>query len=347
MIFSIVDPQKKRGFSTSALPVAPDPSHGPTQPLPQAASHSPAAGQNIFVFEPVDASDISYNNSAEKFKVHVFSQNSEPLYLVQNDRIGTGLIDTGQGRVYDAESAVLSTDGDRIRLDLDQAEAITPSGVDVLKGKSKNRIEAWWDQDRLAFTVLLGKEAQPPATHVQDVSKPQTPAADLPAPGLLFENSDFEKGDLTNWTAVGTAFKCQPTKGDNPTARRRRGQPSSHQGEFWIGTFEKYQGLFGSRPGQVQGDKPTGTLTSIPFQLKGNRISFLVGGGKHLKSEYVALLIEGREVLKATGRHNEQMQREVWDVTAFKGKQAQIIINDQLPRGWGHINADDFRYEGE
>ena len=71
------------------------------------------------------------------------------------------------------------------------------------------------------------KEEQPAASGVQDVSEPQTAEANLPDPDLLFENSDFENGDLTNWTAAGTAFEFQPTKGDNPTARKRKGQPSA------------------------------------------------------------------------------------------------------------------------
>ena len=62
-------------------------------------------------------------------------------------------------------------------------------------------------------------------------------------PSLLFENSDFEKGDLTDWKAEGDAFACQPTKGDNPAARRRGA--SRHQGEFWIGTHDEYERLLG------------------------------------------------------------------------------------------------------
>ena len=67
----------------------------------------------------------------------MFNQNGGSLYLVQNDRIGTGLIDAEQGRVYDAGPAVLSAAGNWMQLDLDQAEAITPSGVDVLERQIK------------------------------------------------------------------------------------------------------------------------------------------------------------------------------------------------------------------
>src|SRR5512139_1033605 len=48
---------------------------------------------------------------------------------------------------------------------------------------------------------------------------------------------DFETGDLRGWHATGTAFNNQPTYGDNPTARHR-GQPSRHQGNYWIGGYE-------------------------------------------------------------------------------------------------------------
>jgi hypothetical protein len=58
----------------------------------------------------------------------------------------------------------------------------------------------------------------------------------------------------------------------------------------------------------------------------------------------VALVIDGIEVLKTTGNNHESMRRNVWDVTAYKGKNAHILISDQLSGGWGHINADDFRY---
>lgn len=161
---------------------------------------------------------------------------------------------------------------------------------------------------------------------------------------LLFANSDFEMGDLTHWTAEGNAFSHQPTKGDNPTARNRITQPSHHQGDFWIGTFEKYRGGPGERPGMRQGDRPTGTLTSVPFEIKEETISFLIGGGRHPKKETVSLLVEGRPVLSATGKNHETLKPVVWDVSPYLGRTARIVITDQHNGGWGHINADAFGY---
>src|SRR6201997_5093990 len=62
-------------------------------------------------------------------------------------------------------------------------------------------------------------------------------------------NLDFETGTLKDWTAEGDAFDGQPIRGDTVFARRRD-MKSNHQGDYWIGTFEKH------------GDKAKGTLTS-------------------------------------------------------------------------------------
>lgn len=161
---------------------------------------------------------------------------------------------------------------------------------------------------------------------------------------LLFPNSDFEMGNLSNWTAAGEAFLFQPTHGDNPTARHR-GQPSQHQGRYWIGTYERYQGRFGETPGAVQGDGPQGDLTSIDFTIRGKRIAFLVGGGSH-PGTAVNLVVSGRIVKSASGENTESMRQVVWDVDEYLGGTAFIQIIDRVSGGWGHINADAFHYLG-
>ncbi|MCD4720307.1 MAG: hypothetical protein K8S13_10695 [Desulfobacula sp.] len=158
----------------------------------------------------------------------------------------------------------------------------------------------------------------------------------------LFENSDFEDGTLTNWKATGKAFDNQPTLGDNIMARRRGS--SNHQGRHWVGTYENYTGKAGENPGKTRGDNPTGTLTSVKFEIMHDHIALLVGGGRRISHEYVALLVNGREVLKVTGSNKEEMKKKVWDVSAYKGKTAQIRIKDNYSHSFGHINVDDFRY---
>ena len=106
-----------------------------------------------------------------------------------------------------------------------------------------------------------------------DFQKEYTPA------GLLFPNSDFENGNMVGWKFIGSAFLAQPTKGDNISIRTKSDAEVHHQGDYWVGTYERYQGEDYQEPGEVQGDGPTGSLMSQPFIIKKERIAFLIGGG--------------------------------------------------------------------
>ena len=163
-------------------------------------------------------------------------------------------------------------------------------------------------------------------------------------------NNDFETGDLTDWETDGVAFDFQPTWGDNPTARNR-GQPSQHQGDWWLGLYEKYQGpdkgkKLKQNPGGTQGDGPQGTLTSMEFTIVGKTMNFLIGGGNHPWKDdplpcSVNLEINGKVVLTSTGNATETMIRAEWDLSGLKGKTAQIVVVDNNSGGWGHPNFDD------
>jgi hypothetical protein len=155
---------------------------------------------------------------------------------------------------------------------------------------------------------------------------------------------DFEEGNLRGWTRTGDAFNFQPTFGDNPTARHR-GQPSRHHGNYWIGTYEKFQGLQIQNPGDTQGDGPQGTLISPPFTVPSGQLSFLVGGGSSFQTR-VELIVSGRRAYFASGRNTETMHRVTWNLTPYARQTAQIRIVDEASGGWGHINADDFRFIG-
>src|SRR5215212_7625143 len=74
-------------------------------------------------------------------------------------------------------------------------------------------------------------------------------------------NLDFETGDLRDWTASGNAFDKQPLRGD-VVSKRRGDQKSNHQGEFWVGGYERV------------GDDAVGTLSSAPFKVTHRWASF-------------------------------------------------------------------------
>ena len=166
-------------------------------------------------------------------------------------------------------------------------------------------------------------------------------------PDLLFENSDFEKGTLLHWTAQGTAFLNQPTEGDNAGVRGRGSvAPYDH---YWIGTYENHPAGGRTPAGAAQGDGPVGTLTSIPFTIAGDAITFMMGAGNDSDGTGVALEVDGVRVRFERGRgiypDSEVMARVTWDVRAWRGKKGQIVIIDNASTHWGHLNADDFRYD--
>lgn len=181
---------------------------------------------------------------------------------------------------------------------------------------------------------------------------------------------DFEAGTLVGWSPTGNAFTYQPTYFDNsylhrvnpgrdslndnpmlklPTHRRR-----SHMiGNYYISTYDKRPGstVDYSTPdpdypqGSIQGDTPTGTLTSDVFMIAGNSINFLIGGGCDYYKVYVELLVDGLSVLRETGECNERMRRANFNVSLYKNRAAQIRIVDISTSIWGHILVDDFKFE--
>ncbi|MCI0680860.1 MAG: DUF1080 domain-containing protein [Gemmataceae bacterium] len=145
-------------------------------------------------------------------------------------------------------------------------------------------------------------------------------------------NLDFETGTLKDWVADGAAFKNQPIKGDTVFPRRSDNK-SQHQGDYWIGGYERY------------GDKPQGTLTSVPFKVTHPWASFLVGGGPH-ETTCVELRQKDDGVLihRASGLEEENLRRVVVDLKAQLGREVYIRLVDQHSGHWGHVNFDDFRF---
>ena len=161
---------------------------------------------------------------------------------------------------------------------------------------------------------------------------------------------DFESGSLYGWYKTGSAFDFQPTLDDNPSARHR-GQPSRHQGKFWIGTYERYQGRKGQKPGDIQGDGPRGRLTSPPFVIRHDHVKFLIGGGAGYGTRVELLVMDPIEQTyvprkRASGQNSETMHPVTWNISDFRGRRAKLQIVDDSSGVWGHINVDDFRFYG-
>ena len=164
---------------------------------------------------------------------------------------------------------------------------------------------------------------------------------------LLFDNSDFEKGTLENWTAEGDAMTFQPTKGDQIAARTQGKDTNNIQGEYWIGTFEKYDGKTGN-PGAIRGDAATGRLVSKEFTIKKPYIAFRIGGGTDINLLGVGLLVDGDEWMGSANLSMTATMRPMsFDVRRLQGKTVKLVVEDKSTAGWGWINVDDFRAADE
>ena len=177
-------------------------------------------------------------------------------------------------------------------------------------------------------------------------------------PKLVLENWDFSQG-LAGWTKTGNAFDNQPTYGDNVTASRVWKSPLGgdywdvpypigNNGLPWIGTYENHPNA--NLPlGQVQGDGPTGTLTSPSFVVTRKYISFLIGGGNNFSNESLQIQVQEGNDWKptpflATGRNSELMYRIVWDTSPIAGKTARLIIRDLNSGPWGHVSVAGIKF---
>ena len=161
----------------------------------------------------------------------------------------------------------------------------------------------------------------------------------------LFENSDFEKGTLQNWTQEGHAFLYQPVRQENLDANNRRPYINS-QGLYWVGTYDKNEGA-------SQGDDPSGRLVSTGFVIQHDKIGFLIGGGRNDPARglmtSVGLEVGGQIILEEGGLNRDMMRTFIWDVRPWLGQTARIVITDGMSseKRSRHINADWFHYYRE
>ncbi len=164
-----------------------------------------------------------------------------------------------------------------------------------------------------------------------EASAEAAPSAEhAPRPDILFE--DFETDTYRNWTATGTAFGLGPAEFS---------AVPSYQGDL-AGLGKRAVNSHASAPGRSveEKDSARGTLTSRPFVVERNYITFLIGGGAHARKTCINLLIENKVVLSATGRNDNHMQPASWNVRSWTGKTAVLQIVDDESGAWGNIGID-------
>lgn len=149
--------------------------------------------------------------------------------------------------------------------------------------------------------------------------------------------ADFESGTYDGWTVTGEAFGKIPQTLKTIAGYQGR---INGRGRYFVNSHNIRPG------GDVRrGDSLTGTLTSQEFTIDCDAIEFLVGGGSHKSKTCVNLIIDEKVVLSATGRNNNQMSINNWNVRPFVGKKAKIQVVDNHKTGWGNIGVDHIVFQ--
>ena len=86
-------------------------------------------------------------------------------------------------------------------------------------------------------------------------------------------------------------------------------------------------------------DGATGTLTSRPFKIERRWICFRIGGGHHADTA-VRLVIGGETVREERGRDRNAMHVAAMDVAGLEGREARLVLVDQVSGGWGNLGVD-------
>lgn len=177
---------------------------------------------------------------------------------------------------------------------------------------------------QLQKTTGFNQETGFAAVHCQANIAAASPPRNPPRPDIVFE--DFEGPTYDGWIATGTAFGSGPTHtGQFPPSQQA---VTGYHGNGLVDTYT------------LQGDLPTGTLTSPDFVIERDFISFLIGGGQNPRVTCLNLIIGGQIIYSATGQNNEHLVQQGFDVRQFTGQTAHLQIVDNASGGWGHINVD-------
>jgi hypothetical protein len=155
---------------------------------------------------------------------------------------------------------------------------------------------------------------------------------DIGAPGgEVIANFDF--GILPEgWIGTGDFVNILPTAGGNAPGQ----DVTNYEGEGLINTFNNPSGF----------DAPVGTIESPDFTINRNFINLKVGGGQWDGVNFpnpltrVELVIDGTVVHAASGQNSNALRDVSWDVSAYAGQTAKIVIRDDNAGGFGQILVD-------
>ena len=163
----------------------------------------------------------------------------------------------------------------------------------------------------------------------------KSPGSIRPLGNLRF---DFESGDLQGWRVTDGEFE-QPVDSAE-SLPRFPDKLYGRKGKFHLSTLATTD-----QPGVS--DKQTGVIESPRFRLKGDKITFLIGGGFRDDVHLAVCDAAGNEVARSGGENGPRMVRRVIELPRHSGEVLCLRLVDQAKSGWGHLVFDDFSADGE
>lgn len=138
--------------------------------------------------------------------------------------------------------------------------------------------------------------------------------------GLIANVKDHDEDVYPNATvSSGNAFGREPATG----AFSGQAAITGFEGQRLINTKLRNLGTF------------TGELRSDVFEIKGQVIDFLIGGGKYQNRTCVKLFVKNpqgfEDVRSATGENNLRLIRKQWNVAEYIGREAYLEALDLAP----------------
>ncbi|RYG24082.1 hypothetical protein EON82_11965 [bacterium] len=154
-------------------------------------------------------------------------------------------------------------------------------------------------------------------------------------PAILFE--DWTAKGFGTWKSEGTAFGPGAYDRDKiPGIGNLGGGPGNR-------VVKSYR-IEGEGASNVTGDAMTGKLTSREFTIERKFIEFWIGGGNHPKTAYLGLVVDGKLVRSATGRQDDGLRLDRFEVSEFEGKRGHLEIVDAEKGFWGQIGAGQISF---
>ena len=156
---------------------------------------------------------------------------------------------------------------------------------------------------------------------------------------IVFE--DWNRENYDGWTAEGTAFGSGPIK---------KSAIPSYKGDVG-GDTARVVNSHATAPGDSieAKDGATGKLISREFAIERNFIAFWIGGGKAKGNSKLglSLVVDGKPVLTASGKDENGMSLQYFDVAAYAGKTAHLEIIDDAIGAWGNVGVGKITFTDE